>query len=192
MGISLEQWRVTIGNISCPSQHFSGNKAFSSKENRSVKLLIVIAIFLVIEGVESNPGPLFSCKACDTTCQLHNDIEMHFLPTGSSKCKSVTLNGFTYSKNMCLVLNGTSLQLKVRIIISICISKLNSMHFFIKLVTANFDPLMGLYALELTNEDKHELISFDDVKEFSYEPLPLYKIGAQECIVLKYIFPFSQ
>ena len=67
MGISLEQWRVTIGNISCPSKHFFGNEAFSSKENRSVKLLIVIAILLVIGGAESNPSPLFLCKACDTT-----------------------------------------------------------------------------------------------------------------------------
>lgn len=67
MGISLEQWRVTVGNISCPSKHFFGNKVFSSKENCSVKGLIVIAILLLIGGVEWNPGPLFLCKACDTT-----------------------------------------------------------------------------------------------------------------------------
>lgn len=64
MGISLEQWRVTTGKFSCPSKYPFRKKAFSVNEKQSVKLFIVIAILLVIGGVELNPGPLYSCKAC--------------------------------------------------------------------------------------------------------------------------------
>ncbi|MEW8546813.1 MAG: hypothetical protein AB2693_25140 [Candidatus Thiodiazotropha sp.] len=56
MGITLEQWRAVIGCFSQPVKSVSRLKTLKMKYV-SLSVRVLLFYLLVVEGIESNPGP---------------------------------------------------------------------------------------------------------------------------------------
>ena len=117
------------------------------------------------------------------------DLEVRFFPPNTSKFQIITINGTSYSKNMCLVLNGTMRELKVGIIFSLGICS-DSVLFLIETTTAVLDDMLGVHVLQFDTEKTYKLINFNNIEKFTYEPLNVYHVFGKKSIVLKYSYPF--
>ena len=88
MGISVEQWRTRIGSF-CQKVVFQ-NHFGHTKTGCNIRLLCVIALLLLIGGVEVNPGPTVAeiSKRLDEfihSYQAERDQLLLSIPTLSSR-----------------------------------------------------------------------------------------------------------
>ena len=119
---------------------------------------------------------------------LSSSLELNFFPQKTSKLNKVTINGFSYTKGMCLVLSGTLRELKVGIIFSIGLHS-NSILFLVEINQAILDDSLRIYKLQSDSVKKYDLFYFDKIESFSYEPLQIYSFLDSKCIILKYSYP---